>query len=72
MANRSDDNSVLPRRYKRMIALGVANGTIGAGQHEREVRKIFINAHAHARKVRNSRNTLVIGKDVDLSEEAAA
>lgn len=50
MANRSDSNAVLPRRLKRMISL---MSTFGGWTRERElqVRRSFIEAHAHAKTV---------------------
>lgn len=55
MAGRSDFlRASLPRQFKRMIAAGVAYGSI-AFNHEKTVQKIFIDAHAHHRYVRNKR-----------------
>jgi hypothetical protein len=70
MANRSDFNSVLPRQLKRLISLGVATGNIDP-KHERTVRKVFIDAHAHAKRVRNSRTSLITNRDLDDSADAA-
>lgn len=66
MANRSNRNSILPRRLKRMIAMSVARGYITPGEQENTVRKLFIQAHEHAREVRAKRTV----KDMGLSNSA--
>jgi len=55
MANRSDNNSILPRKYKRMISMSVARGYISPGAQERAVRKLFIAAHEHAKEAKAAR-----------------
>lgn len=52
MANKSDRNSVLPRRLKRMISLAPDLQT--DEKRSREVRRLFISAHAHAESVRRT------------------
>lgn len=48
MANRSDFNAVLPRKYKRMLALQT-----DLTDHQRgEQKRLWIAAHAHAKSVR--------------------
>jgi hypothetical protein len=48
MANRSDFGSVLPRKYKRMLALQTE-----LDAHQRGVqRRLWIEAHAHHKAVR--------------------
>lgn len=44
MANRSDRHSILPRRYKRMLAL---DRYAKDEAHTAEIRKLIIAAHAH-------------------------
>jgi hypothetical protein len=51
MANRSDSNSVLPRRYKRLIALAT---DLTTEARRREVRMLFVKANAHAQGVRKA------------------
>ena len=70
MANRSDHQSPLPRKYKRMLALQHAE--IGDAHREGVVRRLFIAAHAHALKVEpmlplNKHSDLVL----DESEQEA-
>lgn len=76
MANRSDRNSKLPRQYKRMISSMVAAGSIPAN-HERTVRKMFIEAHAHALEVDRKRSKMLTnvdreGEDLDEATPAVA
>ena len=53
MANRSDFNSVLPRRYKRLIAL---SPDAHDPRRARELRKLFMNAHDVHKKYKNKRS----------------
>ena len=49
MANRSDFISVLPRKFKRMLALQTS-----LDEHQRGVQKrLWIEAHAHHKAMRN-------------------
>lgn len=47
MANRSDRNAILPRRYKRMLALD----RYSSPEQLAVVRKLLIEAHAHEEKI---------------------
>lgn len=82
MANRSDKNSVLPRRFKRLLAL-TSDLVLGQGwdpktskltlnqhvEHTRSAMKRgFITAHAHAKKV----DRAIIGVSVNLSTSELA
>lgn len=49
MANRSSFNYVLPREDARILAGSKITDT----KLEREIRKLFIQAHAHYKKVKN-------------------
>lgn len=49
MANRSSFNYALPREDARFLSLGKYESK----KHENEVRKLFVEAHAHFRKVKN-------------------
>lgn len=50
MANRSTFNSVLPRADKRMLDLSNFKDV----HEERAIRELFMEAHAHHKKVKNS------------------
>lgn len=48
MANRSDVNSKFPRQIKRLLALTKFDSTL----KEKEVRNLFLEAHAHYKVAR--------------------
>jgi hypothetical protein len=61
MANRSDFmRATLPRSIKRMIAL--------MGCDSSEQRRMWIDAHAHARRVKIRSNSSPAGRSTDLGE----
>lgn len=64
MANRSDRNSVLPRRYKRMLALD----RYSSEAHMSDIRKIIIAAHAHEESVHKG---VLAGKILYTNQKAS-
>lgn len=62
MAGRSDRNSVFPRFTKRFLGMASALGEV-TSEHERTVRKIYINVHQHAKKVKAQQQV----KDIPLA-----
>lgn len=51
MANRSDFNSKLPRKLKKLLALSQFKNV----HEENEVRRLFLGAHAHHKQARYNR-----------------
>ncbi len=67
MANRSDFNSVFPRRYKRMLALQQIKEPFKNADEYGATKRLWIEAHKHAKWARNQR--LVSRSNVDRSTE---
>jgi len=69
MANRSDYQAKLPRRFKRMLSLS----STGDPHRDGEIRRIFISAHCNEIEVRNKKMRAKFGSGEvvdDATQEA--
>jgi hypothetical protein len=67
LANRSTFLTVLPRNIKRLIDL-----TPGNAHHIGEIRRLFIDAHAHHKKWHNTMLSQKSNMDASTEEPADA
>lgn len=67
MANRSDFNSILPRKTKRMLALMAISLGMTKAEHRDQIRS-FISAHESHRAAVKRRQTQKGNVDIDVTE----